>query len=133
MHRTLPALPSRLLAGLLLALASTASFGQTTPAGYAVLDHYVAPVGQPGNLHRFAAPSGASLHETLNRWAAQAGWKLVIWQLPEDTDFTLGAARRFDGDVGQAAKALIEAIGPEANLQVKADPVEHVLVVQPAE
>jgi len=111
-----------------LVLAGHAHANDVTPKdGYAALDRYVAPKNV--DKRWFFAPSGASLHETLDRWAAQAGWKAVTWRLPEDTDFTLGQARRFDGDVEQAAKSLIAAIGSEANLVLHADKTTQTLTL----
>jgi hypothetical protein len=111
-----------------LVFAGTAHADEGMPKdGYTALDRYVAPKSEVKRW--FAAPSGASLHETLDRWAAQAGWKAVVWKLPEDTDFTLGQARRFDGNVEQAAKSLIEAIGAEANLVLHADQATRTLTV----
>jgi hypothetical protein len=111
---------SRCLVIAALALAGHAQADQSTPKdGYTALERYVAP--KTVDKRWFSAPSGASLHETLDRWSAQAGWKAVVWNLPEDTDFTLGQARRFDGDIEQAAKSLLDAIGSEATLVLQAD------------
>lgn len=113
-------------------LAPSAS-ASSSPAGYASIEQYKAPAAPaPGELRKFWAPSGASVLETLERWARQVGWEVVIWNLPADTDFTLGAAVKFEGDVGQAAKGLIAALGTEARLVVTVDQKNRSITIAPA-
>lgn len=108
------------------------------PPGYVPLEQYgstrdgqraPAPKTPSGDL--FEAVRGASLRATLDRWAQVSGWQPVVWKLPEDTDFTLGASGRFQGDFLSSTKALINALGPEANLRVKFHHANRVLVVEP--
>lgn len=113
-----------------LASASSTCAEPATPGnGYVALDGYVAPVLPSKALYR--TQSGASLHETLNSWAKQAGWKPVRWNLPEDTDFTLGDSRLFNSDVELATKAVLDAIGSEANLTLEVDRSNRVISVGP--
>lgn len=119
---------SRYAAIVVFVLSGHAQADQVAPQdGYTALDSYVAPKTE--DKRWFAAPSGASLRETLDRWAAHAGWKAIVWKLPEDTDFTMGQARRFDGDIEQAAQSLIDAIGVEASLSLHADKATKTLTV----
>jgi len=134
MNSTLTALISSVaVCAAVLAPSAMASTASHSPVGYAPIEQYKAPPAPaPGELRKFSAPSGASVLETLERWARQAGWEVVIWNLPADTDFTLGAAVKFEGDVGQAAKGLIAALGSEAHLVVTVDEKNRSIAVAPA-
>ena len=127
-----------LLAGLLLCTLAVPSWAQTAaPAGYVTLDDYQAPradtlVKTPVN-GLYEAVKGASLRATLQRWAHASGWQDIVWKLPEDTDFTLGATARFQGDFLSATRSLINALGSEANLRVKLHHANRVLVVEAAQ
>lgn len=124
------------LAALVAVLLSGAAYAsEPVPAGYLPLDDYnaqleaAAPQKVPGN-RIFEATRGASLRTTLDTWAQSAAWQPVVWQLPAETDFTLGAEARFDGDFLSATKALINALGAEANLRVRFHHANRVLVVE---
>ena len=123
----------------LLALALSAPcFAQSVPpSGYVSLDEYNAsrtetkvntPVGGV-----FEAIRGASLRATLQRWAQASGWQDVVWKLPGDTDFTLGATARFQGDFLSATRSLVNALGSEANLKVRIHHANRVFVVEAAQ
>lgn len=79
----------------------------------------------------FEVVRGASLRATLERWVRNAGWQPLVWQLPEDTDFTLGASARFEGDLVSATRHFIEALGAEANLRVRFNHANRLVTVEP--
>ena len=79
----------------------------------------------------FEAKLGASLRDTLDKWAGQAGWGKVSWKLPEDLDFTLGVADKNEGDFMVATRALVSALGCEAELRVLFNPTTKVALVEP--
>jgi len=79
----------------------------------------------------FDAVRGASLRGTLEQWARQAGWQPLTWKLPEDTDFTLGASARFDGDFITATRNFVAALGSEAQLRVRFNQGNRLAVVEP--
>lgn len=126
---------------LALTLASALSAGSclaqsAPPSGYLSLDQYgqakdsaVPAVAKPGAL--FEATRGASLRATLEKWVADAGWQPLAWKLPDETDFTLGASAKFQGDLVTATKAFIEALGPEAELRVRFNSGNRLVVVEP--
>lgn len=118
----------------LAVLGSSAMAQSAVPAGYLPLDKYdaersnIVPKTPASGL--FEAVRGASLHATLDRWAKASGWQEVVWQLPPETDFTLGASARFEGDFLSSTKALIQALGDEANLRARFHHANLVLVVE---
>lgn len=86
--------------------------------------------GGPGTT-LFDAVRGASLRATLEQWARQAGWQPLAWKLPDDTDFTLGASARFEGDFVTATRNFVAALGAEANLRVRFNQGNRLAVVEP--
>lgn len=79
----------------------------------------------------FDAVRGASLRATLEQWARQAGWQPLAWKLPEDTDFTLGASARFEGDFITATRNFVASLGAEAELRVRFNQGNRLAVVEP--
>lgn len=120
----------KIIVGFALSLASLAAFASNDD--YVPLDTYgverSALVQSPESL--FEAVKGASLRVTLDSWAKISGWQAIVWELPPDTDFTLGASARFQGDFLSATKALIQALGPQANLRVRIHHANRVIVVE---
>lgn len=116
-----------------LLCAQAASAQSAPPAGYVTLDAYQPRAGAADarKSHRFEAVRGASLRQTLEQWAHEAGWQPVSWQLPEDVDFTLGAGARFEGDFVTALRGFINALSPEANLRVRFVQANRLVVVEP--
>ena len=121
----------KLLATGLLGVLLQASAFASPPKGYVPLDDYAASLSGVNAV--FEAYRGASLRETLQRWASAAGWQEVVWKLPADTDFTLGAAARFQGDFLSATRSLVNALGAEANLRVRFHHANRVVVVEGAQ
>lgn len=117
----------------LSAMAHAAPPGDPATAGYAALDRYVAPAPTTAAAKRFSAPSGASFHETVDRWAAQAGWKPVVWQLPAETDFTLGKPSQFEGDLFEAIGQLAITLGSEATLLVSMSASHKIITITEAQ
>lgn len=131
-------LTMKYLAALVFALSAVpAAVFAAPPPGYSSLDQLDAASSMrasgPGGaaVKTFEARRGESLRITLARWANAAGWQEPVWQLPEDTDFTLGATGAFEGDFLSSTKALINALGHEANLRVRFHHANRVLVVEP--
>lgn len=115
--------------------AGGAHAAEPAPAGYLSLDDYTVQVAAASpqkteDAQVFEAIRGASLRATLDAWAQAAAWQPIVWQLPADSDFTLGAGGRFDGDFLLATKSLVNALGPEANLRVRFHHANRVLVVE---
>ncbi|MDO8416468.1 MAG: TcpQ domain-containing protein [Agitococcus sp.] len=114
---------------LSLFLGSVALIGLNTltataaPPDYLPLEQYdasrlaSASVKPPASA-MYVALKGASLRATLENWAQISGWQEVIWKLPPDTDFTLGATGRYEGDFVSVTKALVASFGEEAKLRV---------------
>ena len=128
-----------LFAVALSALAlSTSCFAQSSPPnGYVSLDEYQAArtetvVRTPVN-GMYEAIRGASLRATLQRWARASEWQDIVWKLPDDTDFTLGATARFQGDFLSATRSLVNALGTEANLKIRIHHANRVIVVETAQ
>lgn len=120
-----------LMASLIVGAAHAAE--SAAPEGYIPLEQYGpadATTAAKLGVALYEAPRGASLRATLDKWASSAGWQPVVWKLPEETDFTLGASGRFEGDFVTASKALVNALGPEANLRVRFHHANRVLVVE---
>lgn len=113
---------------------SLSAYAQQAPSGYLALDQYetASPSGSaaPGS-GVFEAVRGASLRATLEAWAVQAGWQPLAWKLPEDTDFTLGASARFDGDFATATRSFVSALGAEAEIRVRFNQGNRLAVVEP--
>lgn len=120
-----------LATGLLGVLLQASALAASPPSGYVSLDDYAA--SPSGASAVFETYRGASLRETLQRWAQAAGWQEVVWKLPADTDFTLGAAARFQGDFLSATRSLVNALGAEANLRVRFHHANRVVVVEGAQ
>jgi hypothetical protein len=119
---------------LCVALAMGAALpaaAQTPPAGYVTLDQLPTAESQPVANGMYEAVTGASLRATLERWAKTSGWQPVVWKLPEDTDFTLGGSGRFEGDFITATRAFVDSLGPEADLRVRFNQGNRLVVVEP--
>lgn len=71
------------------------------------------------------------MRATLEQWARQAGWQPLAWKLPEDTDFTLGASARFEGDFITATRNFVASLGAEAELRVRFNQGNRLAVVEP--
>jgi hypothetical protein len=117
MTKTLLYLGSLAFVGCLTFNASAA------PPGYLLLEQYDAnrltttTAAVPPTLV-YAALKGASLRATLEHWAQISGWQEVDWRLPPETDFTLGANGRYEGDFISVTKALVSSFGDEAKLRI---------------
>lgn len=116
--------------GLLSALLHFSAASAAPPSGYVLLDDHTAPAAASSASVTFETVRGASLRETLQHWAQTAGWQEVVWRLPPDADFTLGASARFQGDFLNATRALVNALGAEANLRVRFHHANRVVVVE---
>jgi hypothetical protein len=127
-------MPKILVVLLFTVLSTTINAAPSVPKDYIPLDQAGAPSNprveaeQSGAL--FEVARGASLRQTLGRWSRIAGWQDVVWQLPEDTDFSVGASARFQGDFVGAIRSLMAAIGPETNIRVRVHYGNNVLVVE---
>lgn len=122
----------RLALAIVFCFASFAH-AQATPEGYLALDKFgetTSPAEATALV--FTAERGASLRATLEQWAQKAGWQPISWKLPEDTDFTLGAAGTFNGDFVTATRAFVNALGSEADLRVHFNQGNRLMVVEPA-
>ncbi len=111
-----------------------AAFAQKAPAGYLSLEQYDSARQKPAEAKAavvYEAVRGASLRATLERWAVQSGWQPLAWKLPEETDFTLGASARFEGDFLTATRAFVASLGPEAELRVRFNQGNRLVVVEP--
>jgi len=95
----------------------TSAHAQQAPSGYLSLEQYDSARQKPAEAKAsvvYEAVRGASLRATLEHWAALSGWQPLAWKLPEETDFTLGASARFEGDFITATRAFVASLGPEA-------------------
>jgi hypothetical protein len=111
------------------ALLCAQALAASTPEGYALLEDH--PPSRTASAAVFETQRGASLRETLQRWAQQAGWQEVVWRLPASADFTLGANARFEGGFVGATRSLVDALGREADLRVRFHHANRVVVVEP--
>lgn len=122
------------IAAIALVLAVIPSLGVAAPpTGYESLDSIeAAQVENPqaSVYGLYEAHRGDSLRTTLDRWALRAGWQPPVWEMPTDSDFTLGSSARFDGDFVSATSALINATSAASNLRVKFHHANRVLVVE---
>lgn len=100
-----------------LLLASAAHAQQEPKPGYQVVDSEIEAAVQT-----FEIKQGDSLHLTLNKWAKQAGWSEVQWNLPLETDFISGKTVKLQGDFMKVVTAIVTALRSEADLQVEFDP-----------
>lgn len=110
------------------ALPTGPSAASADPAQPAPAFQGVTPAAAPT---LFDAVRGASLRATLEQWARQAGWQPLAWKLPEDTDFTLGASARFEGDFVTATRNFVASLGAEAELRVRFNQGNRLAVVEP--
>lgn len=78
----------------------------------------------------FEIAQGDSLHTTLNRWAKQAGWSEVQWELPPETDFLSGKTVKLQGEFMKVVTAVVTALRAEAELQVEFDPTSKRFVLK---
>lgn len=133
---------------VLASLVLTGVASAQIPDGYETLDGYqplesisgtqatrldattVSPAYPLAGNGIYEAVRGASLRQTLQRWAQVSGWQDIVWKLPNEADYTLGASARFKGDFLSATRALIDALGPEANLRVSIHHPNRVVVVE---
>ncbi len=118
----------------LLFLVGGHAFAQQPPSGYLSLEQYETATVKPATASVpvvYEAVRGASLRATLERWASLSGWQPLAWKLPEETDFTLGASARFEGDFVTATRAFVSALGPEAELRVRFNQGNRLVVVEP--
>lgn len=100
------------------------------PPGYAALDSVETAV-LGATVYRYAVKPGSSFRTTLETWSKKAGWKPVVWQIPAKTDFTLGAGGGFDGNIVEASRSLVRAMGPQAALRIEFNPAQRELIVMP--
>ena len=115
-------------------LPAAAQTAPSAPSGYLSLEQYdqsrqTEPKAAVPTVYEVVR--GASLRATLERWALASGWQALAWKLPEETDFTLGAAARYEGDFVTATRAFINSLGPEAELRVRFNQGNRLVVVEP--
>ena len=84
---------------------------------------------QPASIS-YVALKGASLRATLEHWAKISVWQEVVWKLPADTDFTLGASGRYEGDFLSVTKELISSFGSEGKLRIQFHSANKVVSVE---
>lgn len=107
---------------------------QQAPSGYLSLDQYEQtrqPAPKATAPVVYEVVRGTSLRATLERWASISGWQPLAWKLPEETDFTLGASAKFEGDFITATRAFVASLGPEAELRVRFNQGNRLVVVEP--
>lgn len=112
----------------------TSAHAQQAPSGYLSLEQYDSARQKPTEAKAsgvYEAVRGASLRATLERWASLSGWQPLAWKLPEETDFTLGASARFEGDFITATRAFVASLGPEAEMRVRFNQGNRLVVVEP--
>lgn len=116
-------------------LAASSAFAQQAPSGYVSLDAYQPPAARTAvtkpQAVSFEVMRGASLRATLEQWTNAAGWQPLTWNLPDDTDFTLGASAKFEGDFVSAMRSLMNALSPEAQIRVRFVHANRLVIVEP--
>lgn len=82
---------------------------------------------------KLVATKGDSLRETLDNWTKSAGWQPLIWNLPENVDYTLGASASFNGDFPSIISEFVDALGADAKFKVLINSSNNVISIETEE